>query len=81
MGYQEVNRLEATRNENGAGLTHEMQTRCQQVAAELRFIGDTLEVSYSKDTGISSRRRILIGATLLGIAANIVMRYILYRNS
>ena len=81
MGYQEVNRLEATTNENGAGLTQEMRARCQQVAAELRFIGDTLEVSHSRDTAISSRRRILIGATLLGIAANIAMRYILYRNS
>ena len=81
MGYQELNRLEATRNENGAGLTQEIQARCQQVAAELRFIGDTLEVSYARDTATSSRRRILIGAILLGITANIAMRYILHRNS
>lgn len=81
MGYQEVQRLQVTRNGNGAGLTHEMQARCQQVAAELRIIGDALEVSYSRDTAISSRERILIGATLLGIATNIAMRYIFCGNS
>lgn len=81
MGYQEVQRLQATRNGNGAGLTHEMQARCHQVAAELRFIGDALEISYSRDTAISSRGRILIGATLLGIATNIAMRFILWGNS
>lgn len=76
MGYQDVQRLQATSNENGAGLTHEMQARCQQVAAEIRFIGDALEISCSRDTTKSSLVRILIGAALLGLSTNIAMRYI-----
>lgn len=73
MGLQEVQRLQATSNQNG--LTHEMQARCQQVAAELRFMGDTLETSYSQGTTFSSRGKIFIGFTLLGIVTNIAMRY------
>lgn len=76
MGFQEVQIPQNTGNENGAGLSHEMQARCQQVAAELRFIGDALERSYFQDTTISSRpKRLLIGAALLGIATNIAVHY------
>ena len=81
MGYQGEQRLQATIDENGAGLTHEMQARCQQVAAELRFMGDALETSYSRENAISSGGRVLIGATLLGIATNIAVRYIFCGNS
>lgn len=77
MGYQDVQRLRATSNENGAGLTYEMQARCQQVAAEIGFIGDALEISCSRDTTTkSSLLRILIGAALLGLGTNIAMRFI-----
>lgn len=76
MGHQEVQRLQATSNENGPGLlTQEMQAKCQQVAAELRFVGDTLETSYCQGTAFSSRGKIVIGFTLLGIVTNIAMRY------
>ena len=77
MGHQEVQRLLATSNENGAGLSQEMQFKCQQVAAELRFMGDTLETSYCQGTqpAFSSRGKIFIGFTLLGIVTNIAMRY------
>lgn len=76
MGYpEEVQRVQTTSSENGAGMTHEMQARCHQVAAELRFIGDALEMSYFRDTAISSRGKLLIGVTLLGIATNIAIRY------
>lgn len=78
MGHQEVRevqRLQDTSNENGAGLTHEMQAKCQQVAAELRFMGDAIETSYFQGTAFSSRGKILIGFTLFGIATNIALRY------
>lgn len=76
MGHQEVQRLQATSNENGPGLlTQEMQAKCQQVAAELRFVGDTLETSYCQGNAFSSRGKIVIGFTLLGIVTNIAMRY------
>ena len=84
MDHQEVQRLQDTSNENGTGLTHEMQAKCQQVAAELRFMGDALETSYFRETAFSSRGKVVIGFTLLGIATNIAMRYfvrILARNS
>ena len=76
MGHQEVRRLQASSNENGPGLTNEMQAKCQHVAAELRFMGDTLETSYSQGTTFSSRGKIVIGFTLLGmIVTNIAVRY------
>ena len=76
MGHQEVQRLHATSNENGPGLTNEMQAKCQHVAAELRFMGDTLETSYCQGTAFSSRGKIVIGFTLLGmIVTKIAVRY------
>jgi len=75
MDHREVQRLQATSNENGAVLTQEMQAKCQHVAAELRLMGDTLETSYCHGTALSSRGKIVIGFTLLGIVTSIVMRY------
>lgn len=75
MDNQEVQRLQAISNENGSRLTHEMQAKCQQVAAELRLMGDTLETSYCQGTAFSSRGKIVIGFTLLGIVTNIAVRY------
>jgi len=75
MGHQEVQTLQATSNENSAGLTREMQAKCQQVAAELRLMGDSLETSHFQRTAFSRRGNIVIGFTLLGIVTNIVMRY------
>lgn len=75
MGHQEVQRLQTTSSENGPGLTHEMRAKCQHVAAELRLMGDTLETSYCRGTDFTSRRKIVIGFTLLGIVTNIAVRY------
>ena len=76
MGFQDVQILRSTLNYgNGEELTHEMQERCREVASELRSIGDSLEAACSQKTGINKCTRIIIGATLLGIATNIVLRY------
>lgn len=76
MGFQDVQMLRSTLNYgNGQELTHEMQERCREVASELRSIGDTLEAGYSQKSGMQRITRIIIGATLLGIATNIVLRY------
>lgn len=76
MGFQDVQVLRSTLNYgNGDELTQEMQERCREVASELRSIGDTLEAGYSRKSGMQRSIRIIIGATLLGIVTNIVLRY------
>lgn len=76
MGYQEVEKIYTTSHVNGEELTLEMQESCREVATELRFIGDTLQTNYQfQNSGTSRGTRIVIGATLLGVATNVVLRY------
>ena len=58
-------------------LSREMQEKCREVASELRIIGDSLEIHHHKRIGlINDNKRIFIGATLLGIATNILIGYL-----
>ena len=57
-------------------LSNEKQIECREVASELRIIGDSLERDYFNRRGLNDSKRILIGATLLGIATNIVIGYL-----
>ena len=75
MGFHDLEILQNTCEEIGESHSHEMQARCQQVAAELRIIGDALDRSYFQDTSSNSRRRFFIGAVMLGIAIKIAVHY------
>lgn len=76
MGHQEEHVYHSTLNYgHNEGLTLEMQERCREVASELRFIADSLERSYCRRSGINWRVKMIVGAILLGIATNVVLRY------